>query len=296
MSSFTGIYPAIVTPFGDDDAIDLDTFKRHADWLLEGGVHGFVVGGTMGEGHALSLDERATLVETLRELAGPTTGIVVGVAASSARDALATIAAAAATSADGVMVLPPVTYAATEPELEAFFAEVAGGSPLPIVVYNNPAVARSDLSPSLLGRIAAHERIVAVKEASEDVRRVAEGLCASDYSLDVIVGVDNWAMEGFAAGASGWISGCANAAPRPCVELFEAVRDGDLARARVINRALLPLMDFDVSPQLVQLYKACGLRLGVSTLRCRAPRIGLAQDAPELAEIDAALRTVAQLG
>jgi len=294
MSDFHGIYPAIVTPFRDDDAIDLETFKRHAAWLLDGGVQGFVVGGTMGEGHALSLDERVTLVETLRELGGESAGILVGIAASTAADALRLIEAAA-TSADGAMCLPPLTYAATGSELEAFFADVASGSPLPIVVYNNPAVARSDLGPALLARLAAHERIVAVKEANEDVRRVAEGLHASGGALDVIVGIDNWALEGFAAGAVGWISGCANAAPRPCVELWETVRRGDLERARVLNQALLPLMALDVSPQLVQLYKACGLRRGVSTTRCRAPRIGLAPDAPELAEVDAALRALAAL-
>ena len=121
------------------------------------------------------------------------------------------------------MCLPPLGYRADEDEVVAFFAEVATCG-LPVMAYNNPEASGVDMPAALIARIYNEvDGVVAIKECSGDTRRIP-ALLHLDGDLEVLVGGDDWALEGFAAGATGWVTGVGVLAPRECVELYDAVR------------------------------------------------------------------------
>ena len=159
------------------------------------------------------------------------------------------------------MLLPPLLYGGDEREVLAYFASVttvAAATELPLMVYNNPvASGGTDLLPGFLLRLAEQvDAVVAVKECLGDVSRIA-ALVGGPF--EVLVGGDDWPLEGFAAGATGWISGVANVALEECVALLRHVQDGD-EPAREPAR-LLPLARLDMTPKLVQ-YFTCRTRSG----------------------------------
>jgi 4-hydroxy-tetrahydrodipicolinate synthase len=179
------------------------------------------------------------------------------------------------------MCLPPVLYRGTSEELAAHFAAVAEASGLPVMAYNNPEASGQDLTPEMITELAAAvPAVVAVKECSGDARRIAELLGSTD--LEILVGGDDWALEGFAAGSTGWVSGVANIAPRECVELFDAVNEGRLPEARELYKRLLPLGRLDMTPLLVQYFKGAMDAVGLTGGPTRPPRLPLGAEQQEL--------------
>jgi 4-hydroxy-tetrahydrodipicolinate synthase len=142
------------------------------------------------------------------------------------------------------------------------------------MLYNNPEASGVDMPAALIARIAERvEQVVAVKECSGDVRRIPALLHATE--LEVLVGGDDWALEGFCAGATGWVTGVADVAPAQCVALYEHCRAGELDAAREVYRRLLPLGRFDMTPKLVQYFKAAMDEVGFAGGPTRAPRLPL---------------------
>jgi 4-hydroxy-tetrahydrodipicolinate synthase len=143
------------------------------------------------------------------------------------------------------------------------------------MAYNNPEASGVDMPVELLVRIYEEvENVVAVKECSGDARRIP-ALLQIDADLEVLVGGDDWALEGFAAGATGWVTGVGVVAPREVVELYDAVNAGDLAKARALYRRLLPIARFDMTPKLVQYFKAAQDAVGFNGGPTRPPRLPL---------------------
>lgn len=275
---FRSVIPALLTPFDDDLQVAPDRLADNARKLLDGGIEHVVVCGTMGEAGALSEDERRVVIET-----AVATGarVTVGISSPDGPTAAARARQAAQLGAHGLMCLPPTTYVADERELDAHFAAAAAATDLPIMLYNNPEASRQDLPPATIARIAgAHEQIVAVKECSGDARRIAHLREISD--LDVLVGGDDWALEGYAAGAVGWVSGVANVAPRETLELERAVAEGELEAARALWPRLLPLSRLDMTPKLVQYFKAALDLTGAHGGATRPPRLALTDAEQEL--------------
>jgi 4-hydroxy-tetrahydrodipicolinate synthase len=287
------VIPALLTPFDDDLAVLPDRLVANALPLLDAGVEHVVVCGTMGEAGALSDDERRLVTET-----AVATGahVIVGVSSPDGPTAAARARAAAEAGAMGVMCLPPTTYAADERELDAHFAAVTAATDLPVMLYNNPEASRLDLAPEAIVELAErHERIVAVKECSGDARRIARLVELAGDRLDVLVGGDDWALEGYAAGAVGWVSGVANVAARECLELEAAMAERDLDRARELHLRLLPLGRLDMTPKLVQYFKAALDLTGRFGGPTRPPRLPLTEaehDAARVA-VDALARAAA---
>ncbi|HWK28790.1 MAG TPA: dihydrodipicolinate synthase family protein [Solirubrobacter sp.] len=286
MPRFEGIIPAVTTPFTGDDRIDVPALEQNLEQLLEAGVNGFVAAGTMGEAASLTAAERRLVVETVVGAAATRVPVIVGISSGSAAQSLAYAADARAAGADAVMCLPPLGYRADDDEVVAFYAAVASCG-LPVMVYNNPEASGVDLPAALVARIHAEvDGVVAVKECSGDARRIP-ALLHLDGDLEVLIGGDDWALEGFAAGSACWITGVGVLAPRECVELYEAVRAGDLSRARDVYRRLLPVARFDMTPKLVQYFKAGQDAVGFRGGPTRAPRLPLTP--AEAAELHAAL-------
>jgi 4-hydroxy-tetrahydrodipicolinate synthase len=276
-----GIIPAVTVPFTAGDAVDVDALRENVAFLLDNGVEGLVANGTMGEAGSLSPDERELVLATIVEIADGRVPVVAGVSAGTTAQACAYAAAARAAGAAGVMCLPPLNYRGSEEELIAFYAAVADAGRLPVMLYNNPEASGIDLAPELIARIAAEvDGVVAVKECSGDARRIPALLGATD--LEVLVGGDDWALEGFAGGASGWVSGVAVVTPALCVELRELVEAGRLPEAREVYQRLLPLARLDMTPWLVQFFKAAMDMVGLRGGPTRAPRLPLSPEQREL--------------
>jgi 4-hydroxy-tetrahydrodipicolinate synthase len=287
---FPGIIPAVTTPFDAAGEVDAAALRGNLAALLEAGVHGIVATGTMGEAGSLSSAERRLAIETVVEAAAGRVPVIAGVSAGTPSAAIALAADAAAVGADALMMLPPLGYHGDADEIEAHYRAVADAAGLPLMAYNNPAASGTDMGPELLARLWEEvDGVVAVKECSGDVRRIPALLHAAP-GLEVLVGGDDWALEGFCAGATGWVSGVADVAPAECVALWEACRAGELERARELYRRLLPLARFDMTPKLVQYFKAAMDERGLAGGDCRPPRLPLGE--PERAELHAALRVL----
>jgi dihydrodipicolinate synthase/N-acetylneuraminate lyase len=289
--AFEGIIPAVTTPFTAADEVDVPALKENIEKLIEAGVHGFVATGTMGEAGSLTREERALVVRSVVEAAGGRVPVTVGISSGSARVSLEYAADAKAAGAQYVMSLPPLGYRADEDEVVAFYAELATCG-LPVMAYNNPEASGVDMPAALIARIYGEVgAVIAIKECSGDARRIP-ALLHLDGDLEVIVGGDDWALEGFAAGATGWITGVGVLAPAETVELYDAVLNGDLPRARDVYRRLLPVARFDMTSKLVQYFKAAQDAVGFRGGPTRAPRLPLKAD--EVAALEAALAVLRQ--
>ena len=267
---FPGIIPAVTTPVDANGAIDTAGLTANVRFLLDAGVHGVVGTGTVGEAGSLSAAERKHVLETVVEAVDGAVPVIAGISAGTADAAVAY--ARDAGGVDAVMCLPPLGYRADLAELIAYYEAVADGTGLPVMLYNNPEASGVDLRAEQIVAIADRvPAIVAVKECSGDVRRIP-ALIAAAPQLEILVGGDDWALEGFAAGATGWVTGVAVVSPRECVALYDHVTAGELEPAREIYQRLLPLARFDMTPKLVQYFKAAQDEVGVAGGPCRAPR------------------------
>jgi dihydrodipicolinate synthase/N-acetylneuraminate lyase len=270
-----GVSAAIVTHFAPDLTIDHEAVRAEVTRLLDDGIAGIVATGTMGEASSLSAGERRAVVASAVTAAAGRAPVYAGVSAPTAEQACAYARDAADAGADGVMSLPPLLYRGDRRELVAFFSTVATATKLPLMVYNNAQASGTDMPPDVLAEIAhTVANVRSFKECSGDARRIAEliGRCPD---VEVLVGGDDWALEGCCAGATGWISGVAVPLPRECVKLWDLCAGGDLAQARQLYGELLALARLDMTPKLVQHFKAALDELGLSGGPCRPPRLPL---------------------
>src|SRR3954469_1684598 len=278
MSRFPGILPAVTTPFGPDGAVDEAALAGNVAALLDAGVHGLVATGTMGEAGSLSSTERRAVVAAVVRAADGHVPVIAGVSVGTPAAAIAPAADAAEAGAGPLMILPPLGYRADADETIAYYRAVGEAAGLPLMASNNPHASGVDMRADLLVRLYEEvDAVVAVKECSGDARRIPALLNAAP-GLEVLVGGDDWALEGFCAGATGWVTGVADVLPRECVELYEACRAGDLDAAREIYARLLPLARFDMTPKLVQYFKAAMDDVGLAGGPTRPPRMPLTED------------------
>jgi 1-pyrroline-4-hydroxy-2-carboxylate deaminase len=282
-----GVYAAIVTHFDADLEVDHDAVATEVNRLIGAGIHGILPNGTVGEGGSLTREERRAVIETAVSAAAGQVPVCAGVSAATAEQAAAYARDARSAGAESIMALPPLLYRADRRELLEFFGHIVRAVELPLMIYNNPMGSGSDLDPGVLAWLTRElPSITAIKETSGDARRIAElvNLCPE---IDIMVGGDDWALEGFCAGAAGWVSGVADVFPAECVRLWELCRAGDLVAARPLYADLLPLARLDMTPKLVQYFKAALEEIGLAGGPCRPPRLPLTDE--ELATLRAAV-------
>ncbi|MGI0131282.1 MAG: dihydrodipicolinate synthase family protein [Thermoplasmata archaeon] len=278
-SIWNGVLVAITTPFLPDGAIDHATYVNHARWLVEHGVDGLVVAGSLGEGAALSSEERASLVADLAAALPERVTLVAAVGALRTADAVAQARRAATEGARGLLVLPPYVYRGDRAETAAHFGDVFRATDLPCMLYNNPSAYGTDVGPEeVLGLVEEHSSLQAVKESSGDVRRITALRALLGERIEVAVGLDDALLEGVGAGAAGWVAGLANAFPDESVALFDAARRGESGPASELYRWFLPLLRMDSAPKFVQQIKLIESEVGLGPARVRPPRLELAGD------------------
>lgn len=274
--TWTGVYPAVTTKFTADDRLDIAEMERCFTLQLDAGVHGLIVCGSLGEASTLEPEEKIAVLKTAVRVAKGRVPVLLTVVDGSTRRAQALAEAGARNGAAGFMVLPGVPYRSDPRETLAHYRAVAKAGGLPVMIYNNPVAYGVDITPAMLTELAGDPLFVAVKESSDDVRRVTKifNLCGERFRI--FTGVDNLALESFAMGAHGWVAGLVCAFPAETVAIWDLAKAGRLAEAVAIYRWFQPLLDLDVSSKLVQNIKLVeALAIG-SNDRCRAPRLALA--------------------
>lgn len=284
-----GVYAAATTEFHPDESLDLAATKRHFERLIEGGIHGLVVMGTVGEGTSLDPDEKREVLRVGIEAARGRVPVVTGVAEYTTRGACRWAAEAEKLGADGLMVLPGMVYKAKPHENLHHFRAVAKASRLPIMVYNNPVSYGVDLTPEDVAQLADEPTIVAVKESSDDPRRITDLFNLTGNRFVILGGVDDLALESILLGAVGWVSGLVNAFPEENRLLWDLAMAGRWQEARNIYRWYTPLLHLDTLPTLVQCIKLADAEVGFGSETVRAPRRPLVGE--ERAEVLRIIRT-----
>lgn len=237
----SGSITALVTPFKSDGSIDEACWLDLLDWHREAGTQGVVVGGTTGESVNLTQGEFETLLTLALERVGDSMHVLAGTGSPSTRETLARTDLAARIGAHAALVVTPAYNRPTQRGLELHYRTVADKTDIPIVLYNVPSRTACDLLPETVGRLAAHESIVAIKEAVGDAERINALL---ETGLTVLSGDDPTCCRSLLAGASGVISVAANVAPRRLVELCDLAARGKRDAAMTLDKNLEALFDF----------------------------------------------------
>jgi 4-hydroxy-tetrahydrodipicolinate synthase len=273
---WTGVYPALTTPFTSNGEIDIATFLHNAQAQVEAGVQGLIVGGSLGESSTLSHEERFRLASILLEHLGNSTDIIMNIAEGATRTAVRLAREAEALGVHGLMLLPPMMYKPTEEETGDFFAQVAQATSLPLMLYNNPVDYKIEITLPVFERLLPYTNIQAVKESTRDISNVTRMRNRFGDRYKILCGVDTLAMEELLMGADGWVAGLVDAFPRETVAVYELVKEGRIDEALRIYRWFLPLLELDIHPQLVQNIKLAQAMVGLGTEHVRPPRKVLA--------------------
>lgn len=273
---WAGVYPAVTTKFTPKDTLDIAEMERCFALQLTAGVHGLIVCGSLGEASTLEPGEKLEVLKTALRVADGKVPVLLTVAQGATRAAQDLAAAGARLGAAGFMILPGVPYKSDARETMAHYKAVAKAGGLPVMIYNNPVAYGVDITPAMLVEMAADPLFVAVKESSDDVRRITEIGTLLGGRMGLFTGVDNLALESLAMGATGWVAGLVVAYPRETVAIYELARAGRMDEARAIYAWFRPLLDLDVSARLVQNIKLVEALVIGSNDRCRLPRMPLA--------------------
>jgi 4-hydroxy-tetrahydrodipicolinate synthase len=274
--AWSGIFPAVTTKFTDDDRLDIPEMERCFALQIEAGVDGLIVCGSLGEASTLSFDEKIEILKTAIRVARGRLPVLLTVAEGATKRAAELAEAGARAGAAGTMVLPGIPYRSDPRETIAHYTMVARAAGLPVMIYNNPVSYGVDVTPAMLSEMAREPLFAAIKESSDDVRRVTKIVNAVGDRYRIFTGVDNLALESFAAGAHGWVAGLVCAFPAETVAIYRLATAGRMEEALAIYRWFQPLLDLDVSPKLVQNIKLVEALVTGSNDRCRAPRLPLA--------------------
>ncbi|MBW8714417.1 MAG: dihydrodipicolinate synthase family protein [Variovorax paradoxus] len=234
-----GIFPAITTKFHADESIDAEGTARHIDFQIRNGIHGLVTCGSLGEASTLTLEEKLQVAKIALEAADGRIPVLANVSETSTREALRYVDGANKLGVAGFMVMPSVIYVADAREAMLNVRTIANAAQKPIMVYNNPVAYRVDLKPEHMLELADCEWIAAIKESSDDIRRITDPF------------------------------------PRETVALYDLMKAGRFAEALKLYQWMTPMLHLDVSTKLVQNLKLIDVLVGVGSEHMRRPRLPL---------------------
>ena len=235
---YSGSIVAIVTPMNAAGEVDFAAWDALVDWHVAEGSDGIVVCGTTGESPTVTLAEAAELT---RRAAARVRGRIPVIAGSGTNDTARSIERTrelAAAGADAVLVVTPYYNKPTQEGLFQHFSAIADDSSVPVILYNVPSRTGVDLLPETAARLAGHQRIVSLKEATGNLARIAELQAQCGGDLELLAGDDPIAADAMLAGARGMISVTANVVPRAMHEMAGAALAGDAERARGLDARL----------------------------------------------------------
>ncbi|UOR07643.1 dihydrodipicolinate synthase family protein [Hymenobacter aerilatus] len=274
--NWQGVFPAVTTKFHQDGSLDFDTFYKNLDAQLAAGVHGIILGGTLGESSVLRSEEKYELTKRTIDYVAGRVPVVMNIAEGSTQEAILRAQEAEDLGAAGLMLLPAMRYPTDPRETLAYFTSVAQSTELPIMIYNNPVDYKTYVTLEIFDKLLdACPNVEAVKESTRDVSNVTRMATRYGDRMRILGGVDTLALEALLMGAHGWVAGLVCAFPEETVAIYRLVQEGRIEEARTIYRWFLPLLELDIHAKLVQYIKLAEQMTGIGTEYVRAPRLTL---------------------
>jgi len=273
--AWQGVFPAATTQFRPDQSLDISATLAHLDKMIEAGIHGLIMLGTVGENCSLEYAEKLDVLSATVRHVARRVPVLSGVAECTTKLACRYAADAQRIGVDGLMVLPAMVYKSDPRETLVHFRTVARATDLKIMVYNNPVSYSVDITPEMFVELADEPNLVAIKESSENVRRITDlkNACGDRYTL--LCGVDDLVLESLLLGAVGWVSGLVNAFPAENRLLWDLATTGRWDKALEVYRWYTPLLHLDTHVKLVQYIKLAQQECGLGSELVRAPRLPL---------------------
>ncbi len=268
-----GVFPAVTTQLKKDQSLDLDATARHVEALIESGVTGLIMLGSLGENQALDPEEKSRVVAATVKQAKGRVPVLSGVAETSTAAACRYVRDCEKLGADGVMLLPAMIYKGDPRETMAHFRTVAKTTGLSIMIYNNPISYGNDITPEMFAELAEVKNFVALKESSGNPRRITDLHNAVGDRYAIFTGVDDLVLESAILGIDGWVAGTGIAFPRENQALWELTRGGEWEKARQLYRWFTPLLHLDTHVKFVQYIKLAVQECGLGAEWVRAPRL-----------------------
>ncbi len=232
----------MVTPFTKENTLDDAALRTQAAFQLERGTDALIVCGTTGEASTMSPAEQATAIAAVAEVADGRVPVIAGVGGNDTAKVIAACRAAKDVGANAVLAVTPYYNKTTQAGLVAHFTAVADASALPVILYNVPGRTGLNMKAETAEALAAHDNIIATKEASGDLAQVSEIVRRCGDRLPVYSGNDEHTLPVLAVGGVGVISVAANVVPAQMHALCEAFFAGRIEAARETQLSLLPLI------------------------------------------------------
>jgi len=270
-----GIFPAITTPFKENGTLDLQMFEKNLHEQLDAGIHGIILGGSLGEASTLKKTEKFKLLEKTLQIAENKIAVIINIAQKTTGDAISEAKEAEKKGAHGIMILPPMQYKADPRETVTYFKAVANKTELPIMIYNNPVDYSIEVTGDMFEELLECDNIQAVKESTRDLTNITRYRNRFGDRLKIFCGVDTLALESLLLGGDGWVAGLVSAFPHETVAIYNLIQAGEIEEARDIYRWFMPLLELDINPKLVQNIKLAEVATGLGTEHVRPPRLPL---------------------
>jgi 4-hydroxy-tetrahydrodipicolinate synthase len=276
LTKLEGTFVVTVTPFDELDQINVEALQGLVDYFIENRVDGIFVGGSTGEFAYLTPEEHMKVIETVVTSARRRVPVLAGAAACATKQAVAFARYAESVGAGGVVVVPPYYHRPTEEGLLHHYGAISNAISIPLMVYNNPAVAKVDMSPELIARLAEFSNVKYIKESSGDITRIWKIRKLTNNRMAVFCGGDNMVLESYLMGATGFICVAANFLPRETSEIYRLYKQGKLDEARQVYERILPVLNFlEDSGKFVQISKAALNLTGKKVGQARSPLMPL---------------------
>ncbi|GAB3358358.1 dihydrodipicolinate synthase family protein [Arachidicoccus ginsenosidivorans] len=270
-----GVFPAVTTKFNKNDELDLPLFEKNLQAQIQAGVAGIIIGGSLGESSTVTTQELEELVKSGLKIADGKIPVVVNIATGATKEAVALAKQIKIWGAQGIMLLPPMRYKSTPEETVLFFRTVAAATDLPILLYNNPVDYKTEITLDMFEALKDLPTIQAVKESTRDVSNVIRLRNQFGDRFRILCGVDTLTFEELSAGADGLVAGLVCAFPKETVAIYNFIKNKQHDKALIIYRWFMPLLEFDITPQLVQYIKLAEVYTGLGSEIVRAPRLAL---------------------
>jgi 4-hydroxy-tetrahydrodipicolinate synthase len=278
MINWSGVFPALTTKFDSSEKLDLNLYAKNLSVQMEAGVHGIILGGTLGEASTLTEEEKEHLVKFTLEKTEGKIPVILNIAEGATKEAVRQASLARTWGAQGLMMLPPMRYKPDHRECVTYFKTIADSTDLPIMIYNNPVDYKTEVTLDMFEELIQCTNIQAIKESTRDISNVTRLKNRFGSRLKILCGVDTLAMEELVMGADGWVAGLVCAFPRETVIIFKLIQQKRYDEALIIYRWFLPLLELDIHSKLVQYIKLAETMEGIGSEYVRAPRLVLEGD------------------
>ncbi len=273
---WSGVFPAITTQMRKGGVLDLEGTARHAEALIESGVTGLILLGSLGENQSMTGREKRSVAEALVEAVNGRVPVLSGVAESSVAAACDYVRDGERLGLDGFMLMPPMIYKSPDAQESIYHLRtVAKATGLPIMIYNNPISYGHDVTPEMFAELANVKNFVALKESSGNTRRITDLHNVVGDRYAIFTGVDDLALESAILGIDGWVAGSGIAFPAENQYFWELTRSGKWEEALEIYRWFTPLLHLDTHPKFVQYIKLAVQECGLGVEWTRPPRLPL---------------------